>query len=87
MIGKEIKIILNAYISKILQNLNNHLSSLSSIFFQPADFTGKQALKQIKEKGLKRRLVYLTLDTDNVDPEGNESVWHNGKVRNTDHVT
>ncbi|NXU65247.1 M2GD protein, partial [Horornis vulcanius] len=46
-----------------------------------ADFTGKQALKQIKEKGLKRRLVYLTLDTDNVDPEGNESVWHNGKAR------
>uniref|UniRef100_A0A8C3UGQ2 Dimethylglycine dehydrogenase n=1 Tax=Catharus ustulatus TaxID=91951 RepID=A0A8C3UGQ2_CATUS len=45
-----------------------------------ADFTGKQALKQIKEKGLKRRLVYLTLETDNVDPEGNESVWHNGKV-------
>ncbi|PKK23405.1 dimethylglycine dehydrogenase, transcript variant X1, partial [Columba livia] len=47
---------------------------------KPADFTGKQALKQIKEKGLKRRLVYLTVETDNVDPEGNESVWHNGKV-------
>ncbi|NXC16260.1 M2GD protein, partial [Corythaeola cristata] len=47
---------------------------------KPADFTGKQALKQIKEKGFKRRLVYLTLETDNVDPEGNESVWHNGKV-------
>uniref|UniRef100_A0A8C0ZGF0 Dimethylglycine dehydrogenase n=1 Tax=Cyanistes caeruleus TaxID=156563 RepID=A0A8C0ZGF0_CYACU len=45
-----------------------------------ADFIGKQALRQIKEKGLKRRLVYLTLETDNVDPEGNESVWHNGKV-------
>ncbi|XP_061873710.1 dimethylglycine dehydrogenase, mitochondrial [Colius striatus] len=45
-----------------------------------ADFTGKQALKQIKEKGLKRRLVYLIMETDNVDPEGNESVWHNGKV-------
>ncbi|XP_009955372.1 PREDICTED: dimethylglycine dehydrogenase, mitochondrial-like [Leptosomus discolor] len=47
---------------------------------KPADFTGKQALMQIKEKGLRRRLVYLTLETDNVDPEGNESVWHNGKV-------
>ncbi|XP_014449795.1 dimethylglycine dehydrogenase, mitochondrial [Alligator mississippiensis] len=45
-----------------------------------ADFIGKQAVKQIKEKGLKRRLVYLTLKTDNVDPEGNESVWYNGKV-------
>ncbi|XP_038621412.1 dimethylglycine dehydrogenase, mitochondrial [Tachyglossus aculeatus] len=47
---------------------------------KPADFIGKQALKQIKEKGLKRRLVCLTLETDNVDPEGNESVWHDGKV-------
>ncbi|OXB80888.1 UNVERIFIED_CONTAM: hypothetical protein H355_016905 [Colinus virginianus] len=47
---------------------------------KPADFTGKKTLKQIKEKGLKRRLVYLTLETDDVDPEGNESVWHNGKV-------
>lgn len=45
-----------------------------------ADFIGKQALKQIKEEGLKRRLVYLTLETDNIDPEGNESVWHHGKV-------
>ena len=44
-------------------------------------------LKQIKEKGLKRRLVYLTLETDDVDPEGNESVWHNGKVMTIDHVT
>ncbi|XP_007066755.2 dimethylglycine dehydrogenase, mitochondrial isoform X1 [Chelonia mydas] len=47
---------------------------------KPADFIGKQALKQIKEKGLKRRLVYLTLETADVDPEGNESVWHNGRV-------
>ncbi|KAJ7335883.1 hypothetical protein JRQ81_013824 [Phrynocephalus forsythii] len=47
---------------------------------KPADFIGKQALKQIKEKGLERQLVYLTLKTDNVDPEGNESVWYNGKV-------
>nr|XP_032630393.1 dimethylglycine dehydrogenase, mitochondrial isoform X1 [Chelonoidis abingdonii]XP_032630394.1 dimethylglycine dehydrogenase, mitochondrial isoform X2 [Chelonoidis abingdonii] len=47
---------------------------------EPADFIGKQALKQIKEKGLKRRLVYLTLETANADPEGNESVWHNGRV-------
>ncbi|XP_053151412.1 dimethylglycine dehydrogenase, mitochondrial [Hemicordylus capensis] len=47
---------------------------------KPADFIGKQALKQIKEKGLERQLVYLTLETDNVDPEGNESVWCNGKV-------
>ncbi|XP_042305033.1 dimethylglycine dehydrogenase, mitochondrial [Sceloporus undulatus] len=47
---------------------------------KPANFIGKQALKQIKEKGLERQLVYLTLETDNVDPEGNESVWYNNKV-------
>ncbi|XP_059772614.1 dimethylglycine dehydrogenase, mitochondrial isoform X2 [Balaenoptera ricei] len=47
---------------------------------KPADFIGKQALKQIKAKGLKRRLVCLTLATDDVDPEGNESIWYDGKV-------
>lgn len=47
---------------------------------KPADFIGKQALKQIKAAGLKRRLVCLTLAADDVDPEGNESVWHKGKV-------
>uniref|UniRef100_A0A8C9FTV6 Dimethylglycine dehydrogenase n=1 Tax=Pavo cristatus TaxID=9049 RepID=A0A8C9FTV6_PAVCR len=50
---------------------------------KPADFTGKKTLKQIKEEGLKRRLVYLTVETDDVDPEGNESVWHNGKLRHS----
>ncbi|XP_015427061.1 PREDICTED: dimethylglycine dehydrogenase, mitochondrial [Myotis davidii] len=47
---------------------------------KPADFIGKQALKQIKAAGLKRRLVCLTLATDDVDPEGNESIWHKGRV-------
>ncbi|XP_032330816.1 dimethylglycine dehydrogenase, mitochondrial isoform X9 [Camelus ferus] len=47
---------------------------------KPADFIGKEALKQIRAKGLTRRLVCLTLATDDVDPEGNESVWWNGKV-------
>ncbi|XP_036770038.2 dimethylglycine dehydrogenase, mitochondrial isoform X1 [Manis pentadactyla] len=47
---------------------------------KPADFIGKQALKQIKAEGLKRRLVCLTLATDDVDPEGNESIWYEGKV-------
>ncbi|XP_073933327.1 dimethylglycine dehydrogenase, mitochondrial isoform X3 [Castor canadensis] len=47
---------------------------------KPADFIGKQALKQIKAKGLRRRLVCLTLATEDVDPEGNESIWYKGKV-------
>ncbi|KAG8131017.1 hypothetical protein E2320_017667 [Naja naja] len=47
---------------------------------KPADFIGKNALKQIKEKGLERKLVCLILKTDDVDPEGNESIWYNNKV-------
>ncbi|XP_042365588.1 dimethylglycine dehydrogenase, mitochondrial-like [Plectropomus leopardus] len=46
----------------------------------PADFIGKAALQEIKAKGLKRKLSYLTLDTDDIDPEGNETIWYNGKV-------
>ncbi|MGH0170734.1 UNVERIFIED_CONTAM: hypothetical protein FKN15_060935 [Acipenser sinensis] len=48
---------------------------------KPADFIGKQALLDIKAKGLSRKLAYLTMQTDDVDPEGNETVWHNGKSR------
>lgn len=51
---------------------------------QPADFIGKAALQEIKAKGLKRKLAYITLDTDNVDPEGNETVWLNGEVSNNE---
>ncbi|XP_028661549.2 dimethylglycine dehydrogenase, mitochondrial isoform X1 [Erpetoichthys calabaricus] len=47
---------------------------------KPTDFIGKQALLDIKAKGLWRKLAYLTLQTDNIDPEGNETVWYNGKV-------
>ncbi|KAJ6669846.1 hypothetical protein lerEdw1_000395 [Lerista edwardsae] len=54
---------------------------------KPADFIGKQALKQMKEKGIERRLVYLTLETENVDPEGNESVWYSSKARIVDFIS
>uniref|UniRef100_A0AAR2KCN8 Dimethylglycine dehydrogenase, mitochondrial n=1 Tax=Pygocentrus nattereri TaxID=42514 RepID=A0AAR2KCN8_PYGNA len=47
---------------------------------KPADFIGKKALHEIKAQGLVRKLAYLTLDTDNIDPEGNETIWHEGKV-------
>lgn len=47
---------------------------------KPADFIGKKALQEIKAQGLKRKLAYLAVDTDNIDPEGNETIWHNGKV-------
>ncbi|XP_030598580.1 dimethylglycine dehydrogenase, mitochondrial [Archocentrus centrarchus] len=47
---------------------------------KPADFIGKAALQEIKAKGLKRKLSYIAMNTDDVDPEGNETVWYNGKV-------
>ncbi|XP_059214556.1 dimethylglycine dehydrogenase, mitochondrial [Centropristis striata] len=47
---------------------------------KPADFIGKAALQQIKAQGLKRKLSYISLDTDDIDPEGNETIWCNGKV-------
>lgn len=47
---------------------------------KPADFIGKAALHEIKAKGLKRKLSYISVDTDDIDPEGNETVWYNGKV-------
>uniref|UniRef100_A0A672MI01 Dimethylglycine dehydrogenase n=1 Tax=Sinocyclocheilus grahami TaxID=75366 RepID=A0A672MI01_SINGR len=47
---------------------------------KPAEFIGKQALLEIRAQGLSRRLAFLTLHTDDIDPEGNESVWHDGEV-------
>ncbi|XP_074651431.1 dimethylglycine dehydrogenase, mitochondrial-like [Tubulanus polymorphus] len=45
-----------------------------------ADFIGKKALLEIKANGLKRKLVHLIVDTSDVDPEGLETIWHDGKV-------
>ena len=48
--------------------------------FQPTEFIGKEALKKIKGEGLTRKCVCLTVDTSDVDPEGDETVWRDGKV-------
>ncbi|KAH7962297.1 hypothetical protein HPB52_015386 [Rhipicephalus sanguineus] len=47
---------------------------------KPADFVGKAALQEILREGLTRKLVHLTVDAEDVDPEGNESVWCSDKV-------
>merc|ERR550519_3039948 len=47
---------------------------------KPADFIGKAALQKVKAAGLKRKLCYVTMQTDDVDPEGNETIWLNDKV-------
>lgn len=48
---------------------------------KPADFIGKSALIDVRRKGLTRKLAFLKVNTKDVDPEGNESVWSSGKVR------
>lgn len=53
---------------------------MSLIHLKPTDFIGKEALKQIEKEGLTRKCVCLTVDTTDVDPEGDETVWHDGKV-------
>ena len=47
------------------------------------NFVGKQALQQMttREGELPRRLVFMEVETDNVDPEGNETIWYNDKVK------
>ncbi|CAN8005617.1 unnamed protein product, partial [Ixodes hexagonus] len=47
---------------------------------KPADFVGKEALQKSLREGLGRKLVHLSVDAPEVDPEGNESVWCSGKV-------
>lgn len=50
------------------------------LFLQSVDFVGKKSLQLIKDTGLKRRLTFLTVKTTDVDPQGNETVWHKNKV-------
>ncbi|XP_023211896.1 dimethylglycine dehydrogenase, mitochondrial-like [Centruroides sculpturatus] len=45
-----------------------------------SDFVGKRSLHKIMSNGLTRKLALLKIDTEDVDPEGNESVWFCGKI-------
>lgn len=49
-------------------------------FEKGVDFIGRQSLLQHKENGIKKKLCMLTVDTTDVDPEGNETIWFGGKV-------
>ena len=49
------------------------------LIFQ-ANFVVRDALIQQRRNLLKRTLVCLVVDTDNVDAEGNEAIWYGGKV-------
>lgn len=45
------------------------------------DFIGRDGLLRHKENGIKKKLCMLTIETTDVDPEGNETIWFGGKVR------
>ena len=48
-----------------------------------ANFIGKNSLEKIlsgMEPGSKNQLVLITIDSDNVDPEDNETIWMDNKV-------
>lgn len=53
---------------------------------QKADFIGKEALLKHKEKGIEKKLCFLTVDMTDVDPEGNETIWFGGKVLNANYI-
>ncbi|XP_046383379.1 dimethylglycine dehydrogenase, mitochondrial-like [Ischnura elegans] len=44
------------------------------------NFIGRDALVEQLKHGLKKTLVYLAVDSEDVDPIGDEAVWSSGKV-------
>lgn len=44
------------------------------------DFIGRESLLKHKENGIKKKLCMLAVETTDVDPEGNETIWFGGKV-------
>nr|XP_042906993.1 dimethylglycine dehydrogenase, mitochondrial isoform X2 [Parasteatoda tepidariorum] len=52
----------------------------SFIDMKKKDFIGKASLENILRNGLEKKLVYLKVDTADIDPEGNESVHCSNKI-------
>lgn len=50
------------------------------IAFDKGDFTGRQALAQQKQEGLKHRIMTLAVDARDADCRGNEPVFHDGRL-------
>ena len=69
---------------------NNPLEAGLNFFVKmkkETDFIGKQSLLDRKKRGfIPRKLVFMEVDTGNVDPEGNETIWHDDKVSHPEHV-
>ena len=55
---------------------------VNCLFFcnQGSNFIGRDALLKQRGELLSKKLVCLTLDTDNIDAEGNETIWFGGRV-------
>lgn len=49
-------------------------------FDKGVDFIGREALLKHKENGIQKKVCMLIVDTNDVDPEGNETIWFGGKV-------
>ncbi|KAJ7385446.1 hypothetical protein OS493_016530 [Desmophyllum pertusum] len=49
-------------------------------FDKGVDFIGREGLLKHKENGIKKKVCLLTIETTDVDPEGNETIWFGGKV-------
>lgn len=54
---------------------------LTLSFEQGINFTGRDTLLKLNKDDCERVLCFLTVDTTDVDPEGNETVWYANKVR------
>lgn len=50
-------------------------------YYLKTDFIGKSSLVASRGEWRNQRLTMIEVDVDNVDPEGNESVWSCGRVR------
>ena len=54
---------------------------LAHSFEQGVNFIGRDALLKLNKDDCERVLCFLTVDTTDVDPEGNETIWYANKVR------
>ncbi len=64
----------------------NPIEAGLGFFIKPkkdADFVGKDAVRALlgSDVTLPRKLSFLSVETPDLDPEGNETIWHGDKVQ------
>jgi hypothetical protein len=65
---------------RITKNSDRNPDPWPDLCFQ-ANFIGKEALMASRSEWRNQRVTMLEVDVDNVDPEGNESIWSCGRVK------